>query len=292
MSQTVTGCASNCADCPMAANPVTDPVRILERLPARLFNRQPPAPGIQGAQFPVQLDVTQFGELPAGEPTPQYEIARIIAAEKDRFVGTWRHAVALQHGLGLLTVDPDTGQVKGQCPRAAGVDLDRVGEQFGIGRPLGFTDCCYWRLVLLMLFKPATTLWLIREIAELYTGVRPMVVEQPARLILIWPGDEGDAFLDQDWFLNQNTFLGGEGAGVDSDESDLFLDNPADPKTFATFLSDGSGIRAGGLSLQQAIGTVKSAGVFVQYQDLPQFTAGGCYGASLRGPIGGEFFVS
>jgi hypothetical protein len=291
MSQTVTGCASNCADCPMAANPVTDPVRILERLPARLFNRQPPAPGISGAQFPVQLDVTQFGELPAGEPTPQYEIARIVAAEKDRFVGAWRHAVALQHGLGLLTVDPDTGQVKGQCPRAAGVDLDRVGEQFGVGRPAGFTDCCYWRLVLLMLFQPGTTRWLIQEVAELYTGVRPMVVEEPAKLILSWPSaDDGDAFFDQDWFIGHNFHLFGEGVTFDSDLSDFYLDSPGNADTFATFLSAGA-IGAAGLTLKRAIDTIKSAGVYVEYQDLPRLSAG-CFGAAGRQPIDGDFFVS
>lgn len=204
--------AANCADCGLM------PIRrygvrmALERLPERLFNLEgPDFPAGYGAEFDVdQFDESIFGIVVGEEPTPQYELARIVAAERDLLAHGMRLAEAQQRGLGILGID-DGGSVHGQCYHAEGRDLDRVGEQFFVGRPANFSDCCYWRLVQLMVFSPgAAALPKILALAALYTGDCPRVLEEPNKLILEWQSLEWESFFDFQTFHDFG-FIGGNG---------------------------------------------------------------------------------
>lgn len=295
--------APRCAGCAEISVPATDPVEILRRLPEALFSRKRPVPPQEATFDEIILDVTQFGPIGGVDPTPQYELARLFAQEKDAFRLGWLRAEANQLGLGLMSVGSD-GETLCQCPRAAGRDLDRVGEQFGVGRPLGFTDCCYWRLVQLLLFKPATTVWIIRELAELYTGIRPAVLEEPAKLTLSWPVSGGASFADRrvaadptsGWYADVDAFADGDVELAPADAHHAFALDAIDesvplPGTLRinNFAVSGGEYTATGLTLEQAIERTKAAGIFVDYLNMPPAGRGGCFGATLRGAATGAF---
>jgi hypothetical protein len=281
----ITEASPQCAPCPGITVPATDPLSFLRRLPETLFNRQRPSLTEIVARFPVTLDVTIFGPLFfGGEPTPQWEIARIFCQEKDLFRLEWARVVAMQLGLGHMEVLD--GKVTGECPRAAGGDLDVVGEQYGIARPFGFTDCCYWRLVLLMLFKPGPTSWLIRELGQLYTGIRPTLIETPDKITLVWPSTGGEGYFDTE---------GEQGAYADDDgyyDGNVAMSPAEDHQGYADVSSAEAGaFFAGdyefrgappGMTLEHAVAAVKAAGIWVAYQNRPRSGYGGCFGASYR----------
>jgi hypothetical protein len=283
-----------CAPCPALSVPVTDPLEILQRLPEALFDFRPPFAGDPGATFDeIFFDETIFGPLDPTEPTPQYEFARIIAAERDHFVLEWRRSVSLQLGLGHMEAEDGSHQ----CPHAEGEDLDRVAEQYGVPRPMGFTDCCYWKLVLLVLFKPGTTRWLISEICELYTGHRPALYEEPAKLIIGWPTGGGVSFLDDrtddadpgGWFIGVDAYVEGDAmiAGDDEMYHGYVQAGPEEAGDRRTFIGDGPDGAGLGLTLDQAIGRVKAAGVAVSHIDRAPDGRGGCFGETRRGLIDG-----
>lgn len=282
-----------CNPCPSLTVPITDPLEILRRLPPALFDMREPTPGDPGATFDeIFFDETIFGPIDPTEPTPQYELARFIARERDAFVLTWRRAKALQHGLGIIGENDSH-----QCPHAEGTDLDRVAEQYGVPRPMGFTDCCYWKLVLLLLFKPGTTRWIISELCELYTGHRPALAEEPAKLIITWPTGGGVSFfgaLTNDaepggWFLGTNLYLDGDVPVAGNAETYHGYWQPSasvagDKPTYLGDGPDGAGL---GLTLDQAIARVKAAGVAVSHIDRPAEGREGCFGETRRGQIDG-----
>lgn len=287
-----------CAPCAELTQPPTDPAEILRHLPAALFSRRRPQPP-GGAQFPnIILGETQFGPVGGEEPTPQWELARLFAQERDELVRVWRRLVADQHGAGR--VQTRNGESISECPHAEGADLDRVGEQFGVGRPTGFTDCCYWRLVALLTWMPGTTAWLIRELAELYTGIRPALVEAPAKLTLTWPGSAGvgyfgarrdDAGDPGGWFYGRSYYDGQAAAPASKWHgywlSGLTHDNESPAPRVPNSFWGRSAAHARGLDLHGAIELVKAAGVFVAYVNEPPSGLGGCYGATLRRPQSG-----
>lgn len=183
----------------------TPTLSLLSRLPESLWNLSAPvtevtAPLLEGD---AESETTIFGPIGSDDVTPQWELARVFALLVDDFVQGWRQMEANQLGMGLLSVATDaTGNVvgvQGQWPHAFALDLDKVGMQYGIGRPQGFTDSCYWRLLTLMLFTRGVPTWVLREIGQVYTGVRPTVLEAPCQLTLTWPTPsaitEGMAFL-------------------------------------------------------------------------------------------------
>lgn len=282
-----------CAACEALVVPATDPLSILRRLPERLFNLAVRVSPEEAIFDDVFFDESRFGPIPGFDPTPQYELARVFAQEKDAFVLFWRQAVALQHGMGILTVDGE-GVVSGQCPRAQGDDLDRVGLQYGVGRPRGFTDCCYWRLVTLLLFVPGATRWQISELCQLYTGIRPKITEEPAKLILTWPTGGGVSFFDDrtddaepgGWFLDQDAYLDGDVAiaGLAEKYHGYLQSGAEEAGDVPTYLGDASTQGGGlsGLTLAQAIARAKAAGVAVVLDSLPPSGIAGCYGATER----------
>lgn len=286
----VTVHAPRCADCSLVVAEPTRPREFLERLPEALVARAAPvAPA--GATFDeIFFDETIFGPVGGQEPTPQWELARVFVRERNEVVRTLRQAVADQLGLGRMQVT-DAGVV-GECPRARGAALDQVGEQFGIGRPTGFTDCCYWRLVQLVLFKPGATRWLLSELAELYTGLRPAVVETPARLTLTWPISGGESFYDArttsaedpgGWFTDEDAFHSGDPApSAPDDVQGFWLDGDMAGKP-DSFFGDSTVDTARGLDLGGALDLVKAAGVHVALVNLPPQGRTGCFGATLRG---------
>lgn len=295
--------APNCPGCADLTVTATDPVDVLRRLPGALFSRRRPIPPMEATFDEIVLDETQFGPIGGTDPTPQYELARLFAQEKDAFRLGLRQAFALQVGPGRMRVNA-AGETICQCPRAAGADLDRLGGQFGISRPLGFTDCCFWRLVQLLLFKPGTTTWLLRELAELYTGVRPALLESPAKLTLSWPVGGGVSFSDlrtaadptSGWYADHDAYADGDAeiappdafhayALEDLDENEPL---PAGLRVNA-FAVSGDASAPTGLLLEQAIAAVKAAGIAVDYLNRPAAGLRGCYGATLRGGAFGAF---
>lgn len=267
-----TALASNCDDCGLLVSRAVDHGSLLGRLPPELWNRARPTaetiPPLTGAD-PV-FDYTPFGPL-AGDETLQWNISRIVAEEATRFVEALDIAQADQLAIGRAS--ERDGALATECHHARGADLDRLGEAFGVGRPRGFTDCCYWRLVTLILFQRGSTTWRLLDLAELYTGVRPAAVEGLKTISLVWPDPPGagESFFDRD-FLEQTASFGGV-----SDE----------PRFIAGYFDndfwDEASDRSIGFGLHLAVERAKPAGTAVFYVNEPQNGRGGCLGATSRG---------
>lgn len=305
-SDPVTKYAANCQGCGILNAEITTPSAVLDRLPTFWNRESPEVEGELGSRF---NDETVFDfqdiqgrhhivlgiQLPEGL-TPQYELARTFVTMKNEFRLGWRQAEALQLGLGEMRVN-SANRVMGECPHAAGSDLDRVGEQYGIGRPSAFNDCCYWRFVVLCVFKPGPTAWLVKEICELFTGVRPSVTEAPAHMSVAWPlpqvvseVDPQQAFFDNGFFDDDSFFDGAlpesspledsDGWWLDSDheEVDSFWTSAGGEDIF----SEDSAGGPTGISLQDAIAIVKPAGVAVTLVNEPLPGIGGCLGVVVR----------
>jgi len=307
MADEITHSSPSCANCPALRVSKTDPLDVLRRLPQELFNLSPPEnEGFLGSEWEEEVlaDSAIFGEIPPEGVTPQYELARIHAEEKDRFRLTWARARALQHGLGKMTVVD--GKVVGQCPRAAGGDLDRLGEQFGVGRPPGFTDCCYWRLVVLMRFTPGIGREKLLEVAELFSGIRPVAIEEPARITLRWPAPApaapggprpGQQFWSDKGFISSPRvgrpgglfWSSGTGAAIDRTKRYWFWKSGLTSSAGQFFWSSSGG--PGVPSLRDVLDEVKPAGVALELENVPRLGAIGCSGATKRGaPAGVEGF--
>lgn len=313
---TVSACGPQCPSCEALVAAITDPVAILRRLPEKLFSRAVPNEGLPEAIFDdIHFNRVVFGPIDAAEPTLQYELARFLAREKDEFVWNWKRAEADQLALGIPTVVD--GAVVGSCPRASGLDLDRLGEQFGVGRPRGMTDCCYWRLVYLLRFTPQGTVWQLLELCELYTGVRPKVIETPCKIGLSWPTGGGDSAFDErtddpipgGWALDTSGEAGFYWDGgmvgnthiddltvdeLDSVTSTLRLDWQTDDAPLAgdrtTSWWGEPGFASGtGLTLDEALDQAKVLGVFIETINRPDDGVAGCYGATQRGSDPGGF---
>jgi hypothetical protein len=262
----------------------------LRQLPTRIDRSKglfsdaiPTDDGWLGAEFneTTVLDDVVVGLLPGEGVTPQYEIARVVAEQKDLFEQGMNEARALQLGLGTMTAEP--GGVRGQSPRAAAADLDRLGEQYGIGRPGGFTDCCYWRLLWLMLFAPGgPTLWKLREICALYTGIRPLAVETPCKIVFIWPdASDSPGYCDQSYADLTCWCDGASVAPLDVYATHGFVSGGGVAKTYNYYLGTHE-YHPMGMTLAQALAMVKAAGVYISLQNPPDDGAGGCQGATWR----------
>jgi len=279
--------ASTCPDCGLVPLVPTDPVQVLRRLPASLWNQDPPTdPGNDGAVFDeAWFDLSRFDAVPASaDATLQWNLARILSELKDRLVRDLKQARALQLGLGDAEVIDNA--VVSVDPRAAGADMDRLGQDYGVGRPPGFTDCCYWRLLVLLLFQPGTSPWRLLEVAELYTGVRPRLIESPSKVILAWPTAQpiadapaGTTFFDAGQFADQSAFF--DAVHVAVTNYDAFFGGGAAGLGDTFFGSTGPG-GPPGLQLRQALEQVKPAGVFVDLAQMPIAGTSGCLGATTR----------
>lgn len=280
-----TALAPDCSDCGDLALPAIDTASVLSRLPAALINRaqgEDPTPELLAGD--ILGEDTLFGPL-GGGGTPQWALARILAEEAGAFVLGWRTAEALQLAIGeVRTVD---GRLVSQCPHARREDLDRLGAQFGIARPNGFSDCCYWRLVHLILFQPGPTTWRLAEIAALYTGVRPLIAETQARVRLTWPVEPSYGVPGAAYFNH---------AGYFDRVGHWVTDASAPAAELDGYWGDGAwwdtSAPAAGLPLREALDLAKPAGVYVALVNVPQFGRAGCSGATTRAPGSGRGFWS
>ena len=301
MANPVTRRAVDCVECERLSARRTPTIEVLDRLPDALFNKRPPEAEVTDPLLAgdTLYEETVFGPLGSDDATPQWELARVFAREKDAFVAGWRLAESLQLGLGHLHVT-DAG-VAGEGVRASGVDLDRVGTQFGTGRPTGFTDCCYWRLIQVLVFSPGPSLWKLLEIAELFTGVRPVAVEAPATVTLIWPSTDslGVSYAGVD--EEGNGAQGGASydafASSDTeaplDEANVAWGNGADPDDegeLEGWWESSTGAPPAGLTLEEALGLAKSAGVYLELQHRPPPGMTGCAGCTQRGAAEGAAY--
>lgn len=274
-----------CETCTSIEVPPTNPAEILSRLPAAIFDL---TPGSTGRSALIAGDTLQedtiFGPE-AGDGTPQWALAVLLAEERDRFVLGWRTAEALQLGLGRLReID---GHVDTECPHAAGRDLDRVGGQFGVPRPLGFGDCCYWRLLQLLLFQAGPTVHRLLGIAELYTGVRPMAVETLAKIGLVWPVPQSFEGLAGQTFWGAHQYIGADAYWSDEPPAlETALDSfwaPLSPTTTYGGLWQPAPAERESLNLVDALNLAKPAGIVVELVNTPMAGRSGCSGSTLRG---------
>jgi len=304
-----------CADCTLVAStprPRADTGSLLRRLPAALFNLTVAAidkvadflagslvgdntvfgasavPAFLAGDAPTETTV--FGPLGAtDDATPQYGLARVIVDEENQFIGGWQLGEEQQLGLGRL--QETAFGVTAEAPGAVGADLDYTGSQFGIGRPSGFTDCCYWRLIQLMVFTPGPTLKKLLDVAELFTGVRPAATEEPLLITLTWPIPPGnDSYWpppgapdsDRDIYWDYRGQWWGPATPV-SVELDLYWVS-GDPTPIDKFwpASDPSELPAG-MTLEKALQIVKPAGVVIRLRNAPPAGSSGCSGATQRG---------
>lgn len=263
--------AENCEDCGLLSGGRTDPATVLNRLPAALWNRRRPTvesvPALAGGD--VVYDDTPFGPI-AGDETLQWNLARIMAEERDQFVQAWRQAEAEQLAIG--TVEAQDGALISQCPHASGRDLDRLGEQLGVGRPPGFTDCCYWRLVTLMLFQPGATRWKLVEIAELFTGIRPAAVEELKLITLVWPDGQPEVSFEDLGHYDTDGYLGGATAAGDDLEGFCDYDSFWQPSVTGQ----------AGFGLCLALDRAKPAGTAIRFINEPPNGVSGCKGSTTR----------
>lgn len=265
-------------------------LRVLRRLPAALFNLAPPAAatGTPARYDTGQYDDSRYDDAGDGaDQTPQYNLARMLAEEIDAFVAGWRTAETLQLGPGHI-VTGDDGTTTTDEPHAHGADLDRLGAGFGVGRPYGMPDVCYWRLLLLLLFTPGPSKQQLVRIATLYTGILPRVEETPARIEMIWdpipaPAQgvaPGSTFSDWQQFADFNAFCDA------SDPSpvttwDAYARDTGPPGHGDTFL-DAVPTGSMGLLLEDALAVAKPAGVAVELVRPPRPGTSGCLGATVR----------
>ena len=217
----------------------------------------------------------------------------------------WREAESLQLGLGRMTLTA-SAQVEGECPHASGDNLNRVGEQYGIGRPSNFNDCCYWLLIVLLLFEPGPLSWLMRSVGELYTGIRPGVVETPALIQLVWNPTTGltDEELETYWddtgtsgvldggFYDMSAIWNADGqdASPVAEDDGFWLEGAHEEAD--SFWSSAGGLPTGtldrsaaageGLDLLGALAWVKPAGVALVLSNEPNDGKSGCSGVNVR----------
>ncbi|GEM_PF-6959808 len=287
--------APNCAQAEPVSLRQTSVFRTLNRLPAGVFNRTMPDGGIPGAVWEdVFFDESFFGVVPGDDPTPQHEIARVVSEEKDQVFYGIKIARSLQSGLGRMEKSSESSQIEGESPRASAADLDRVGRQFGIGRPMGFTDCCYWRLLWLVLFGGPPTIWKLVEIAELYTGERPTVIEEPNKVTLRWASGAWPMWFDHVSYLAEGgeyaSYWNGDTSepGTEGDGYGYWVSGAANNHEY--FWGDDPWGSAGSLELAAALNLAKPAGVFIQLLNAPIGVVG-CWGRTIeRGedlPAGG-----
>lgn len=284
----VTENAPNTVDAERIPLKVSDPRDFLRRLPTKsgnrgLFNDAAPVPeGVLGAMFDEDtvLDQMVLGYTQGEAPTPQYEIARTFSLERDLFVWGLDEARALQLGMGHM--EAADGSVTGESPRASGAQLDRIAEQYGLGRPRGFTDACYWRLLLLVLFQPGPTLWRMREIAALYTGIWPTAEEIPCKITLSWPASVWATYFDHNKFLDRNWWWNGDAAMPGQPTAHHGYYVSGDSNNHQRFWGTGDSGGPPGFALIDALDVVKPAGVAVELVNAPSGISG-CYGACARG---------
>lgn len=276
--------AAACSDAGVVTVEPTRPLDVLRRLPEALFDLSPGEPDIPALLAGDVLDEDVIFGPGGGGGTPQWALARILAEERDQFVLGWRTAEAIQHATGRVFAADR--RLVSETPHARGADLDKLGGQFGLGRPDGFSDCCYWRLIQLVLFQPGATAWRLVEIAELYTGVRPSVVEEPARIRLTWPrprayeGVAGLTFFDHLEGLDRGAFWNADPPGPDT-TLDSYWNDVSDPSGIPSYWhSDAK--PAVGTPIELALALAKPAGVYVALVDIPRMGASGCGGATTR----------
>lgn len=282
--------AQNSPDADHPPAEVTHPLRVLERLPERLWNRR--APEVENS-VPALLGDTEvvdgaiFGPL-VSDATPQYEIARVFASEKDTFVNAWRRVEADQLGFGTTRVMD--GRYLGEGPRATGADLDVLLGQYGVSRPFGFTDGCYWRLAQLLLWSKLRSYWRLREIAALYTGTRPGVVEDIGMVTLTWPIPVRGEFISVNLWFGRSYWTD---SNYDAPSAlDMYLTSGDDPPGESFFGPASPQPEDPGLSLAQALNLVKPAGTRVRLVNPPVAGSTGCYGSKFRRPATARKFLA
>jgi len=273
--------AENCDDCGLVPRPAADPQEVLDRLPP-LFNRASPA---EPTTPPLLVDDpmydgTIFGPTGSDDASPEYELARAFSGEKARLLQGIATARATQLGMGHATADD--GRVTGQTPHAGGADLDRIGRDYGVGRPLGFTDCCYWRLVKLMRFLPGGSLWRMREACALFTGERPRVEQGPGWIRFAWhslmaapPAER--PYLNYRSYANRSHLVEVAGGGGETGENHFYAGSAVRPGYVSRLRA-----HSGGLRLIDALGLMKPAGVHVELINQPRPGRSGCWGSTLR----------
>ena len=276
--------AATCSDDAAITVEPTPPLDVLRRLPEALFDLRAGDAFVPALLAGDILDEdTIFGPI-GGGGTPQLAIARILAEERDHFRLGWLTAEAIQHATGMVTVAD--GRLVSESPHARGTDLDKLAGQFGLGRPDGFSDCCYWRLIQLVLFQPGPTAWRLVEIADLYTGVRPSVIEEPARIRLTWPrprayeGIAGLTFFDHLEGFNAGAFWTADPPGPDTALDSYWSDVDDQSGEVGYWHADAK--PAVGTPIELALSLAKPAGVFVALVDIPRMGASGCGGATTR----------
>lgn len=302
-SSPFTDAAADCADCGLVPRPASQTAAVLARLAPSLWNQTPPSEEATPELLAGDLvdDATIFGPAGSNDVTPQWEIARNFRLAKDRFLAAWRQTEADQLALGHASIN-GAGQMIGEGTYARGADLDRWVEQFGVGRPDGFTDCCLSRLFTLLLFQFGNTRWLLQEIAQLYTGIRPQAVESRSRIMLVWPLSVLVTFWSDPAAPSRPAFDGyytnasgsgglwsGETPSIGYDLDSFFFDGAApwfDSSTPVQTMSAWSTPptnRITGLTLENALAVVAPAGVHVELNNKPQWGVSGCAGAVYRG---------
>lgn len=270
--------------------PTSDPAVLLRRLPSPLWDTDAPADrGRPAAIFDeVYADISRFDDSgESADATVQWNIARWITEERDRWVQGWRQAEALQLAVGRVRVEG--GGVVTETPRAGGSDLDRLGAQFGVGRPFGFTDCCYWRLVQLLLFTPGPTATQLMQIALLYTGTLVECVEQPCKIILVWPPvaatpDVGASYYDANSYFG-NAYYDAVPADVATTYDGYWTQGTSGDAD--SWWTANSVFQPVGLTLEEALELARPAGVRVELVRPPRLGQLGCYSAtSITAAVG------
>lgn len=224
-----------------------------------------------------------------GANIPGITAVHLPAVSKVRITGTAIQWVAgtgaVVRYFGIESITAGGVEVRTQCPHASGRDLERLGEELGVGRPFGFNDCCYWRLIQLLNFigVGAGSPWHLREVVELYVGARPDFSESPGKITLSFPGDVIQERRDIAYY--DRGFLGRGFIGTGGVPASLSVLGAGyyGATTAPSYLGPSVPKPQAGLTLQQALGRIKVEGVFVSLVNLPPLGRAGCVGATYRG---------
>lgn len=213
--------------------------------------------------------------------TPQHAIARIINNEANRVALAIEIAKALQ----LAPIDVDGAAY------AENEDLDRIGAQFGIGRPYGFSDKNYWKLIKLIQFTPGFTVNKLLDICELYYGSRPDIIQLVNGYTIRWPQpaqwftyfrdgsaiDTIDKHYGRSGTFARKPLLPGEKYDETYDQVVITIGDVGSFFDYETAWSEYEPIGMNN-TLQDVISANSPAGVFVRYENLDSIFSLGAYG--------------
>lgn len=279
-----------CDDCALSVSvqrSYADVEEYIRRLPEPLFSRRIAVGDTLEWLFNerAELDKNVLAPAPADvQPTVIQALAEVWADLRAIARGMIQLASAAT--LGASPVERSDGRYETGCDHASGDLLDTLAAQYGAARPLGFSDCCLWALVQLLVFRrpDVASRAHLKDIIELYTGIE-VVLTEGLGIVEVKPAafEAALGYWDYSAYADKTIAFGADPTPVAADTYFNRADWYENPASIA---------RSPGPSLAEALDAVRVPGVQVTFVQMPPVGASGCFSATLRGPKAHQQFFS